>query len=261
MIAMPKLLRVVLADDERPARRFLINLLETFPDVEVVGEAANGADAIDLIESLQPDLALLDLNMPEAGGLDVARLVKAGAMPSIAFVTAYDEFAVQAFELNAIDYLLKPVDRERLATTLERARVRTAANRTERTQGLAAAAAALDTATRRTYLERIPVRHHDDTVILPVRQIASVVADGDLLHLTTAANERFTISHRLHALESRLDPRRFVRLSRGTLVAVDQIQKVSPMPGGTYQVQLSNGQTLAVSRIQSRVLRDTLLRI
>ena len=258
---MPKLLRVVLADDERPARRFLINLLKTFPDVEVVGEAANGTAAIDLIESQKPDLALLDLNMPEAGGLDVARLVKAGATPSIAFVTAYDEFAVQAFELNAIDYLLKPVDRERLATTLDRARSRAATSDAERAKGLTAASTALDTAIRRTYLERIPVRRRDETVILQVRHIASVVADGDLLHLTTATNERFTISHRLHALESRLDPRRFVRLSRGTLAAVDQIQKVSPMPGGTYQVLLSNGQTLAVSRIQARVLRDTLLRI
>ena len=258
MTTMPKLLRVVLADDERPARRFLINLLNTFPDVEIVGEATNGTDAINLIETLKPDLALLDLNMPEAGGLDVVRLIKAGATPSIAFVTAYDEFAVQAFELNAIDYLLKPVERERLATTLARARTRAAA---ERAKGLTAASAAFDTATRRAYLERIPVRRRDETVILPVRQIVSVVAEGELLHLTTAANERFTISHRLHALESRLDPRRFVRLSRGTLAAVDQIQKVSPMPGGTYQVQMSNGQALSVSRIQSRILRDTLLRI
>ena len=258
MTMMPKLLRVVLADDERPARRFLINLLNTFPDVEIVGEATNGTEAIDLIETHKPDLALLDLNMPEAGGLDVARLVKAGATPSIAFVTAYDEFAVQAFELNAIDYLLKPVERERLATTLERARTRVAA---ERATGLTVASMAFDTATRRAYLERIPVRRRDETVILPVRQIVSVVAEGELLHLTTAANDRFTISHRLHALESRLDPRRFVRLSRGTLAAVDQIQKVSPMPGGTYQVQMSNGQALSVSRIQSRVLRDTLLRI
>lgn len=255
---MPTLLRVVLADDERPARRFLINLLKTFPDVEVVGEAASGTDAIALIEAQKPDLALLDLNMPEAGGLDVARLVKAGATPSIAFVTAYDEFAVQAFELNAIDYLLKPVDRDRLATTLDRARTRAAA---DRTKGLTAASAALDTATRRTYLERIPVRRRDETAILPVRQIVSIVADGELLHLTTISNERYTISHRLHALESRLDPRRFVRLSRGTLAATDQIQKVSPMPGGTYQVQMSNGQALSVSRIQARVLRDTLLRI
>ena len=258
---MPKLLRVVLADDERPARRFLINLLKTFPEVEVVGEAASGTEAIDLIESLKPDLVLLDLNMPEAGGLDVARLVKAGATPSIAFVTAYDEFAVQAFELNAIDYLLKPVERERRATTIDRARTRAEATASERASGLTAASAALDSAARRSYLERIPVRRRDETMILPVRQIASVVAEGELLHLTTVANERFTISHRLHALESRLDPRRFVRLSRGTLAALDQIQKVSPMPGGTYQVQMANGQTLAVSRIQARVLRDTLLRI
>jgi two-component system, LytTR family, response regulator len=261
MITMPKLLRVVLADDERPARRFLINLLATFPDVEVVGEAENGTAAIDLIESLKPDLALLDLNMPEPGGLNVARLLKAGATPSIAFVTAYDEFAVQAFELNAIDYLLKPVERERLATTLERARARAGAPDTERTQSLTVAATALDTARSRTYLERIPVRRREETVILPVRQIASVVAEGDLLHLTTATSERFTISHTLQSLESRLDPRRFVRLSRGTLAAVDQIQKVSPMPGGTYQVQLSNGQTLSVSRIQARLLRDSLLKI
>ena len=105
------------------------------------------------------------------------------------------------------------------------------------------------------------MRRRDEMVILSVRQIASVVAEGELLHLTTVTNERFTITHRLHALEARLDPRRFVRLGRGTLAAVDQIQKVSPMPGGTYEVQMANGQTLHVSRLQSRLLRDTLLRI
>ncbi len=258
---MPKPLRVVLADDERPARRFLINLLKSFPDVEIVGEAGNGKDALDLIETERPDLALLDLHMPEAGGLDVARLLKAGATPSIACVTAHDEFAIQAFELNAIDYLLKPVERERLATTIARARTRAAAAPAERAQGLTAASAALESVTQTAYLQRIPVRRRDETVILPVRQIASVVAEGELLHLTTIGNERFTISHRLHALEARLDPRRFLRLSRGTLASVDQIQKVSPMPGGTYQVQLANGQTLQVSRIQSRLLRETLLRL
>jgi two-component system LytT family response regulator len=258
---MPRPLRVVLADDERPARRFLINLLKSFPDVDIVGEAGNGKAAIDLIEAERPDLALLDLHMPEAGGLDVARLVKAGATPSIAFVTAHDDFAIQAFELNAIDYLLKPVERERLASTIERARVRAAAAPAERARGLTEASAALESVTRSQYLERIPVRRRDETVILPVRQISSVVADGELLHLTTINSERFTISHRLHALEARLDPRRFVRLSRGTLASLDQIKKVSPMPGGTYQVQMANGEMLQVSRIQSRLLRETLLRL
>ena len=238
---MPRPLRVVLADDERPARRFLINLLTSFPDVDVVGEAGTGREAIDLIEAERPDLALLDLQMPEIGGLDVARLLKAGATPSIAFVTAHDDYAIQAFELNAIDYLLKPVEKERLAHTLERARARAAGTP--------------------QYLERIPVKRKDETIILPVRQISSVVAEGELLHLTTVGNERFTISHRLHALEARLDPARFVRLSRGCLAAVDQIQKVSPLPGGTYQVQMANGQVLAVSRIQSKLLRETLLRL
>jgi two-component system LytT family response regulator len=254
-------LRVVLADDERPARRFLVNLLESFSDLEIAGEASNGKDALDLIEHERPDLALLDLHMPETGGLDVARLLKAGAAPSIAFVTAHDEFAIEAFELNAIDYLLKPVERERLGTTIERARARAGRPPAEREQRLAAASLALESASQPHYLERIPVRRKDDTVILPVRQIASIVAEGELLHLTTAANERFIISHRLHALEARLDPHRFVRLSRGTLAAVDQIQKVTPLVGGTCQVQLANGQTLQVSRIQSRALRDTLLRL
>jgi two-component system LytT family response regulator len=258
---MRKQLRVVLADDERPARRFLVNLLKSFPDVEVVGEAGNGKEAIDLIESERPDLALLDLHMPEAGGLDVARLVKAGATPSIAFVTAHDDFAIQAFELNAIDYLLKPVERERLASTLERARTRAAAAPADRARGLTEASAALDIATRPQFLERIPVRRRDETVILPVRQISHIVAEGELLHLTTTGSERLTISHRLHALEARLDPRRFVRLSRGTLAALDQIKKVSPMPGGTYQAQMANGETLQVSRIQSKLLRETLLRL
>jgi len=96
-------------------------------------------------------------------------------------------------------------------------------------------------------------------VILPVRQIASIVAEAELMHITTVSAERFTISHRLHLLEARLDPRRFVRLSRSALAALDQIQRVSAMPGGTYQVTLANGQTLQVSRIQSRRLRETLL--
>lgn len=258
---MSRPLRVVLADDERPARRFLIHLLESLPDVDVVGEADNGKDAVRLIERARPDLALLDLHMPEATGLEVARLVRAGAMPSIAFVTAHDEFAVEAFELNAIDYLLKPVERGRLAATIERARARAAATPAERVQRLTAASTLLESASPGRYLERIPVRHRGNTMILQVRQIVSIVAEGELLHLTTIGNERFTISHRLHALEARLDPRRFVRLGRGTLAAVEQIHKVSPMPGGTSHVQMANGQTLQASRIQSRVLRDTLLRL
>lgn len=254
-------LRVLIADDERPARRFLANLLAELPEVALVGEASNGQEAVTLIEQQRPDLALLDLHMPELGGLDAARMISQGATPAIAFVTAFDEFAVQAFELNAVDYLLKPVEKARLAATIDRARARLRAGAAERARAVTAAATALDTATRRAFLERIPVRRRDETLILPVRQLTSIVADGELLVLTTTSGERYTITHRLHALEAKLDPRRFVRFGRGTLAAVDQIQRVSPMPGGTYQVTMANGQQLPVSRLQAKVLRETLLKL
>lgn len=257
---MSKPLRIVIADDERPARRFLVNLLKSFPDVEIVGEASTGAEAIELIETERPDLALLDLDMPESGGIDVARLRKSDTTPLIAFVTAHDDGAIQAFELNAVDYLLKPVDRARLAITISRARARAGAAQDNPLPAPTPTGAGKP-AVRIEFLERIPVRRRDETVLLAVRQISSIVADGELLHFRTIGNERYSISHRLHALESRLDPKRFVRLNRGALAAVDQIKKVSPMPGGTYEVQMNNGEILSMSRIQGRVLRETLLRL
>jgi two-component system LytT family response regulator len=258
-----RVLRVVVADDERPARRFLLGLLKTCRHVEIVGEAAAGAEAIDLIEREAPDLALLDLQMPETGGLDVVRRLRPSALPLVAFVTAFDDHAVEAFELNAIDYLLKPVQKDRLEATLRRARERIANPESAevRAAALATASRAYQQSARRPFLERIPVRRRDEVVILPVRQIASIVADGELLHITTAGNDRYTITHRLHALEERLDPRRFVRLGRGTLASIDLIARIVPMPGGTYLAKLANGQELAVSRIQSRALRETLLKL
>ena len=117
-------LRVAVADDERPARAFLVSLLRSFDDAVVVGEAASGQEAVALVERTQPDLALLDLQMPELDGIGVVRMLKKRRMPLVAFVTAYDEYAVRAFELNAVDYLLKPVDKRRLRETLNRARER-----------------------------------------------------------------------------------------------------------------------------------------
>src|ERR1051326_5208111 len=112
-------IRVVIADDERPARSFLAAILRTFSDVELLGEAVNGMEAVTLIESKQPDLALLDLQMPEVDGLGVVRLLKKNRMPLVAFVTAYDEYAVRAFEVNAVDYILKPVEAPRLRQTID----------------------------------------------------------------------------------------------------------------------------------------------
>jgi two-component system, LytTR family, response regulator len=254
-------LRVIVADDERPARSFLISLVRVSPGVTIVGEAASGREAVALIEAEQPDLALLDWEMPELNGAGVVRALKGRAMPLIVFVTAYDEYAVRAFELNAVDYLLKPVEKERLRAALARVRQRiehqeAIADQTARVEAVAEAYHA-----GTAYLERLPVRVREDVVFVPVAQIASVVAEGELLHVTTVRNDRHTIAFRLKDLETRLDPARFIRLGRGALANIDQIVKVSTMPGGTHLVFLTNGQELAVSRLQSRILRERLLKL
>jgi two-component system, LytTR family, response regulator len=257
----PAPLRIVLADDERPARLALAGLVASCPDVTIVGEAANGAEAIAVIERERPDLALLDLQMPEVDGLGVVRLLQPDCLPLVAFVTAFDEFAVQAFELNAVDYLLKPVEPARLAATIERARERLAGSGARAdAEPLRAAAEVIDT--RQTArLTRIPVRRRDDIVLLPIGQVASFVAEGELVHVTTLKGERFVVTHALKDIEARLDPARWVRLERGAIVALDAIAKVNPLPGGTYLVALSNGQEVRASRIHSRLLRDQYLRL
>jgi two-component system LytT family response regulator len=260
---MNSALRIVIADDERPARSFLAAVLRGFEDVKLIGEAENGAEAIELIERERPDMALLDLQMPEIDGLGVVRLLKKSRMPLIAFVTAYDEYAVRAFEVNAVDYLLKPVDRARLRETINRAqeRLERAESRIEEAARMDAAAASYEEATRPPILERIPVRQRDEIVIVPVKDIASIVAEGEILRLTTAQNESYTIAYRLKDLEARLDPARFVRLGRGALANIEMLRRVSAMPGGTYVATLSNGQQLGISRLQGRILREHLLKL
>lgn len=257
-------LRVIVADDERPARAMLIKLLRAFQDVDLVGEAENGPATVELIDHVKPDLALIDLQMPGLDGLGVARKFKSADRPLIVFVTAHDEYAISAFEVQAMDYLLKPVDRKRLAETLARARARleqlAIADYAEAPAGfLEPEPATNGTAPR--FLERIPVRQKDDVILLPVNQIASIVADGELLHLTTTRKERYVINYRLKVLERRLDPHRFIRLDRGALVNVESISRVTHMPGGAFLVTLANTQQLKVSRAQSRVLRRQLLRL
>jgi two-component system LytT family response regulator len=256
-------LRVVIADDERPARSFLAALLRSFEDVVIVAEAESGAEAVAAIERERPDLALLDLQMPELDGIGVVRMLKKETMPLIAFVTAYDEYAVRAFEINAVDYLLKPVEKTRLREALNRVqeRIEHAEIVAEQVARVGDAISEYESARRLPFLERIPVRRRDEIVILPVAQIASIVAEGELLHITTVKAEKHTITYRLKDLETRLDPARFIRLGRGTLANIDLIVKVNVMPGGTHMAQLSNGQQLQVSRLQSRVLRERLLRL
>jgi two-component system LytT family response regulator len=256
-------LRVIIADDERPARRFLKTVLDGFEDVETIGEAENGAEAIEIIKETKPDLALLDLQMPEVSGLEVVKLLHKSQLPLVAFVTAYDEFAVRAFELNAVDYLLKPVEKARLRETLNRARVRLEQTdfQAKESANLKAAAEIYEKISPAEFLERIPIRLKDEILLLPVSEIVSIVADGELLRLTSLSNRKYTINFRLRELESRLEANKFIRLSRGALVNLEMIRKISPMPGGTYFVTLANGQEISSSRLQSKILREKLLKL
>ncbi len=184
-------IRTIIADDERPARSFLASVLRSFGDVELIGEAINGMAAVRLIEQARPDLAFLDLQMPELDGIGVVRLLKRNRMPLIAFVTAYDNYAVRAFELNAVDYLLKPVESARVRETLDRAleRLEQKELRLENCDRVCAAVEDYENSAPQK-LERIPVRRRDEIVLVPVPEIASVVAEGELLHIRTTHNEK-----------------------------------------------------------------------
>jgi two-component system LytT family response regulator len=230
----------------------------------VIGQAGNGLEAISVVERVSPDVLFLDVQMPGLTGFEVAhRLIQNGTTPNIVFVTAFDRHAIEAFEVNAVDYLLKPVEKARLREALNRAQERIERAEIVAEQGgrVADAIAAYESASRGPHLERIPVRRRDEIVILPVAQIASIVAEGELLYLTTTKGDRHTITYRLKDLEARLDPARFIRLGRGTLANVDQVVKVNVMPGGTHEALLANGQKLQVSRLQSRMLRERFLRL
>ncbi|HRH43743.1 MAG TPA: response regulator [Pyrinomonadaceae bacterium] len=256
-------IRLMIADDERPARMFLKAILQDFEDVEIVGEAENGTEAIEIIRETKPDLALLDLQMPEVTGLDVVRILRKTQMPLVAFVTAYDEYAVQAFELNAVDYLLKPIEKNRLRETIQRAHERLEQTDFRQTEAkkLKAVAETYTEISQPAFIERIPVKQREEIVFVPVNEVVSIVADGELLHITNLNNKRFVINYRLKDLESRLEPTKFVRLSRGALANLEMVSRISPMPGGTYLVALKNGQQISSSRLQSKILREKFLKM
>ena len=234
-------LRVLIADDERPARRFLANLLQELPDTTLVGEATNGQEAVALIEQHKPDLALLDLQMPELGGLDAARMISAGAMPAIAFVTAFDEFAVQAFELNAVDYLLKPVRAPRLAEALAKAR-RARQPSPEQLAQLAPGARG-----------HFSVSERGRILLVPVAEVLYLKAE--LKYVTARTREReFLLDESLTHLEEEL-ALRFVRVHRNCLVAraaIAGFERVAAEDGESHWAVLLSGldEKLPVSRRQ-----------
>ena len=227
------MIRCLLVDDEAPARDRLRELLASHADVMVVGEADDGAEALERVSALHPDLVFLDIQMPGATGLEVAASL-AAPRPRVVFCTAFDAHAVDAFELQALDYLLKPVSRARLAATLQRVRAVPAAE----------AEAALSRTPRP---QRLLARSGTRWLVLLADDVASFISEGGLT-LVRAGGKTAWMQPSLVDLEARLDPGAFVRISRSALVQLSHVAEVVPQPSGGGEIVLRDGTRLPVSR-------------
>jgi two-component system LytT family response regulator len=238
----------LIADDEAPARKRLRDLLGPVTWVEVVGDTADGPATIEAVDRLEPDLLFLDLQMPGCDGLEVVRRI--AHQPAIVFTTAHNRYAVAAFELGAIDYLLKPFGRERFALALERlrdVRSRRAEPRvTERT------AEALNPSAR---LSRLFVRTRGKIIVIPIADIQRFEARDDYTALF-AGTQRHLVHLRLADLEQRLDPSMFARVHRSHIVNLDYVEAMIPSEDGRLEVVLRDGTRLMASRSRSRELRN-----
>lgn len=239
-------LRVVVADDEPLVRRGLRRMLGAEPGIAVVGEARHGAEALILVERESPDLLFLDVQMPEMSGLDVAAALSGRPRPGIVFVTAYDRYAVKAFDHHAIDYLLKPFDEDRLRTALDRARERLA----ERDQsGLARRMAELLTRFRPpgSYRERFIVQTGNRVVLVHTGEVQWIEAADNYVRLHLGGS-RHLLRESLKQLETELDPARFVRIHRSAMVNLGFIKELRSFPSGDCSVELRSGETITLSR-------------
>ena len=245
------MIRVAIVDDEPVAREGIRLWLASEPDVEIVGEAGNPNDAIALIERTRPDLLFLDVQMPGGDGFDVVEGIAATHLPEVVFVTAHEENALRAFDVAALDFLLKPVREERFRTALERARRELARGGDER-ETPARLGALLDHvrggAGPGRRLERFAVRERDRFVIVKASDVAWIEAAGNYAELHTTAGATHLVRATLADIEARLDPEAFARIHRGTLVRVDTIREVVPASHGDCDVVLTDGTTLKLSR-------------
>jgi two-component system, LytTR family, response regulator len=245
-----KLLRVLIADDERLARQRLEDLLAHEANIEIVGRADNGLTTIEAIRELKPDLVFLDIQMPGKTGLEVVREIGAERMPPVIFTTAYDH-AVAAFDLAAIDYLIKPFDDERFEKAFHRARkmieLHQVSRLSDELRTLLSGPESEREAQKGQYLERIAVEMRGQVRIVPVKQIDYLIASGPYAELYVA-DKRYLIRERMQTLEERLDPAKFFRIHRSAIVRLDLIETLIRNPGGDYAVQLKGGVKLKVSR-------------
>ena len=249
-------MRVLLVDDEPSARRRLARLLEVYPDVEIVGEAQEGLEALALMESLTPDLVFLDIRMPELDGFGVIRAIPPTLkMPLVIFATSFDEHALEAFDANAIAYLLKPIEVERLTSAVDRAR-RLLGSDKERAEDEQRVQAMAVSGKR---LQRIVCRKHNRLVLLDPTEILWFYIDGGIVRAQTAS-ENYWANYQLNQLEAGLDPELFFRARREVLVNLSKIRSLKPYDGSTFVLVMSDPHEteVLVSERRAKDLRSRL---
>lgn len=241
----------LVVDDEPIARHAIVRLLRDDAEIELVGECGDGASAVAAIRSQSPDLVFLDIQMPAMNGMDVVAAIGAARMPATIFVTAYEHYAVRAFEANAVDYLVKPFSRERFTATLRRAKARLAAAAmdSERAASRKVLLALEELRHRDRYLERIPVRVDEHVVLVPVEAIVWIKASRNTALLYTS-NGKHELRETMATLATRLDPRHFVRVHRSAIINARRVKAIHPWFNGHHVVVMDTGQEVRMSRYQ-----------
>jgi two-component system, LytTR family, response regulator len=239
-------IRTVIVDDEPVARRRLRRLLRGAPDVDVIGECADGATAVEIARVLRPDLVLLDVQMPELDGFGVLQNLAPEQMPDVIFVTAHDRYAVRAFEVHALDYLLKPVDADRLADALERARGRLL-ERQRAPVDSRLLALLQDLAAERRYLARLPVKSDGRILVVDLADVDWIGAADNYVTLHAGTREHL-LRETMGRLERELDPEHFVRIHRSAIVQIDRVRELVSDFHGDFEVVLRDGTRLTLSR-------------
>ena len=249
-------IRALVVDDEPLARQRIRKLLAHDAEVETIGECADGYEALAAINSHAPDLVFLDVQMPELDGFDVLARLDDARLPLVVFVTAYDQYALRAFEVSAVDYLLKPFDRRRFATALTRAKSRLVAGRetelTERTLALLEELRA-----RTSHLERLMIKSGGRAFFLKTDEIDWIEAEGKYVRLH-AARESYLLREAIGSLEAQLDPKKFLRIHRSTIVNIDRVRELQPWFHQDYRVILRDGTELILSRSCRKKLAELL---
>jgi two-component system, LytTR family, response regulator len=249
-------IKSLIVDDEPIARQILREELEQVRDVEIVGEAGHGQEALLKIAGLEPDVVFLDLQMPGMGGFDVIRRLEGGKLPIVVVVTAYDQHAIEAFEAGAVDYLLKPVTGARLHKTLDRVR-HLHGKRLDIAESLAHLAAAGAEAQGTAKARKIVGRKGEEFFLLDIEEVLAFQADGEIVWIVTGP-QRYVATQSLRWLEERLKGQPFRRVHRNAIVNVNHVRKMSSMSSQRWLLTMSNGQEFMVSKRQAHGVRDML---